>query len=80
MTITYNKQFASQYEFRFFGDAAPQQAIDLSLTGLFENSIMQSVLLVTKADMSNKHNRGVKLQASRDMAAKLIRSARGVAK
>lgn len=77
MTITYHKQFASQYEFRFFGDSVPQQAIDLSLTGLFENSIMQSVRLVTKADRGNKHNKGIKLQASRDMAANLIRSARG---
>lgn len=74
--ITFQKQFGSQYEFRFFGEDAPDMAAKLSITGLFENSIMQSVQLVADCDMSNKHNRNINLAAHRRMIAKLILAAR----
>ena len=76
MTILFDKQYGSQYEVKFFGEPAPEDAAKLSLTGLFKTPVMQSVRLVVDADMANPWNRGIKVQESRDMAANLIRAAR----
>ena len=78
--ITFQKQYpavgASAYVFKFFGEAAPDEAARLSTTGLFDNRIMQSVRLVIEADMTVRCNRALKIRAMRKMAAKLIRTAR----
>ncbi len=76
MSMSFQKQYGSQYEFRFFGEAAPDSARKLSLTPMFDNGIMRSIRLVVAADMTNPWNKGIKVQASRNAAASLIRASR----
>lgn len=75
--ITFQKQFGGKiFEFKFFCEQSPAEADDLSLTGCFSNSIMQSIKLVAKADMENPWNKAIKLQESRNMIARLIKMSR----